>query len=286
MTGIVLDLFAAGGGWDVAAEQLGIRPYGVEWDWAACLTGKAAGHVRIQADVAALPTKPMRGKVKGVIGSPPCTLLSAAGHGVARLVIEHLQRGVADLLAGRDTRVDLREAIYPVMRAEQQARNDKRAEAKRWPILRVDEAARYDAFVAALIVEPARYINDLNPEWVALEQVPAAMPVWETYAVCLRELGWSVWTGVLNSANYGVPQTRERAILIASRVRKVTAPPPTHAKDPEPEDLFGEAGRQKWISMAQALGWGATARPVPTTGRCRSADPCPGCRCRPPPPPA
>lgn len=52
-------------------------------------------------------------------------------------------------------------------------------------------------------------------------------------------------------------------ILLASRVRTAQPPPPTHAKSAEPEGLFGP-GRARWVSMAQALGWGATDRPVPT----------------------
>ncbi|MFH9228297.1 DNA cytosine methyltransferase [Streptomyces lydicus] len=68
---------------------------------------------------------------------------------------------------------------------------------------------------------------------------------------------------MLNAADYGVPQTRRRAILIASRVRTAQPPPPTHAKTAEPEGLFGP-GRTRWVSMAQALGWGATDPPVPT----------------------
>ena len=72
-----------------------------------------------------------------------------------------------------------------------------------------------------------------------------------------------MWTGILNAADYGVPQTRRRAILLASRVRTAVPPPPTHAQSAEPESLFGP-GRARWVSMAEALGWGATDRPVPT----------------------
>jgi DNA (cytosine-5)-methyltransferase 1 len=63
-----------------------------------------------------------------------------------------------------------------------------------------------------------------------------------------------VWTGVLNAADYGVPQTRRRAILIASRVRDVSAPDPTHTQTPGGDHLFGEA-LPRWVSMADALGW-------------------------------
>ncbi|MGW5679880.1 DNA cytosine methyltransferase, partial [Streptomyces sp. NPDC003860] len=102
-----------------------------------------------------------------------------------------------------------------------------------------------------------------EPQWVAMEEVPHVLPLWKQYAQILRGWGFSVWTGILNAADYGVPQTRRRAILLASRTRTAAPPPPTHAAVAEPETLFGP-GRDRWISMAEALGWGATDRPVPT----------------------
>jgi DNA (cytosine-5)-methyltransferase 1 len=53
----------------------------------------------------------------------------------------------------------------------------------------------------------------------------------------------------LNAADYGVPQTRKRAFLIASLEREVRAPKPTHAKG-------GAGGLRPWVTMAEALGWG------------------------------
>ncbi|WP_435059314.1 DNA cytosine methyltransferase, partial [Streptomyces sp. bgisy060] len=102
-----------------------------------------------------------------------------------------------------------------------------------------------------------------EPEWVAMEEVPDVLPLWRQYAQILRSWGFSVWCGILNAADYGVPQTRRRAILLASRVRTAEPPTPTHAQVAEPESLFGP-GRARWVSMAEALGWGATDRPVPT----------------------
>lgn len=257
---MILDLFAGPGGWDEGAKPLGLRPVGVEWDDSACRTGKAAGHVRVRADVSSLVLAPMVGKVKGLIASPPCTLFSAAGHGTGRRVLEELRADLARVIRGDDARQNARDAVYPVALAERHAANEKRVGSKKWTAERVAEAARSDAFICSLILEPARYIHELNPEWIALEQVPDALPIWQTYRILLGELGYSVWTGVLNSADYGVPQTRERAILVASRVRKVGPPEPSHGKDGGEADLFGP-GRERWVSMAQALGWGMGDRP-------------------------
>lgn len=72
----------------------------------------------------------------------------------------------------------------------------------------------------------------------------------------LRALGYAVQWRVLNSADYGVPQTRERCFIIARRDGgPITWPAPTHT---EGDSLFLEP----WVTMAQALGWGMTNRPA------------------------
>lgn len=101
--------------------------------------------------------------------------------------------------------------------------------------------------------EVIRWADALRPEWIACEEVPPVLPIWEDFATVFRSWGYSAWCGVLNAANYGVPQTRQRAFLIASRVRPALPPEPTHAKAPAPS-LFGPE-LAPWVSMADALGW-------------------------------
>lgn len=48
-----------------------------------------------------------------------------------------------------------------------------------------------------------------------LEQVPAVLPVWEAYAAALPYEGYSMDCGLLRTEEYGVPQTRKRAVLMA-----------------------------------------------------------------------
>lgn len=77
--GIVLDCFAGPGGWSEGARTIGIDDIGVEWDEWACATRAAAGHSTIRGDVAALDLSGLRGRVTGLISSPPCQAWSAAG---------------------------------------------------------------------------------------------------------------------------------------------------------------------------------------------------------------
>lgn len=235
MRRIILDLFAGPGGWSHALTVLGARDIGLEWDEWACKTRAMAGQLTIRTDVARYPTWIFSGRILGLIASPPCQAWSMAGKRLGLVDQPLVHQAVADLAAGRDTREQLLGAC-------------------------ADERS-------LLAAEPMRYLHALNtvgePEWVAMEEVPDVLPLWKQYAAILRAWGFSVWVGILNAADYGVPQTRRRAILLASRVRTAEPPPPTHAQLAEPEGLFGP-GRARWVSMAEALGWGATDRPVPT----------------------
>lgn len=111
-----------------------------------------------------------------------------------------------------------------------------------------------------LVHEPMRWVRIIRPRWVALEQVPEVLGYWRWISRELRDLGYSTWTGVLNAADYGVPQVRNRAILLASLDRRAVPPEPTHSKTGH-DEMFG-AGRARWVSMAEALGWGLTERPA------------------------
>ncbi|MER5706018.1 DNA cytosine methyltransferase [Streptomyces sp. NPDC002122] len=226
----IVEGFSGPRGWGEGLKLLGLRGIGLEIDTAACRTAVAAGHLTIQTDVAAYPTAPFKGRSRKQIWSPPCQAWSRAGKrgGLQDQPLVH--QAVEDLAHGSDTRSTLKAAC-----------RDERS---------------------ILAAEPMRWLHDLRPEWVCLEEVPDVLPLWRQYAVYLRGWGYSVWTGVLNAADYGVPQARRRAILIASRIRRATAPDPTHTEHPG-DTLFGD-GLPRWITMAEALGWGYTQRPAPT----------------------
>lgn len=111
-----------------------------------------------------------------------------------------------------------------------------------------------------LVREPVRWVEAMRPRWVACEQVPEVAPYWRSVAALLRPLGYSTWTGILDVADYGVPQNRTRAFLMASLDLDVAPPEPTHSRTGHAE-MFG-AGRERWVSMAEALGWGMDDRPA------------------------
>lgn len=214
---MILDLYAGPGGWETGLATLGITDVvGVELDRDACTTRRAAGHrtIRGDADIDTAPIRPRH--ITGLIASPPCQQFSQAGGGGARVDME--------------LTADIFRQGWP------------------WhgPGGPESDGARH-------ILNVGEWIEWAAPEWICLEQVPPVLPLWEAMADWLREDSYHVWTGVLCAADYGVPQTRRRAILIASRTGPVRPPEPTHAEHPQP-DLWGHAP-QPWVTMADALGW-------------------------------
>lgn len=213
----VVDIFAGPGGWSEGMRQVGLSPLGIEWDPDACLTRRAAGHVTIRADVAEYPAEPFRG-MEGLVASPPCQAFSLAGKGLGRKDLPLIHARIRG--AGAGWTDELLEGPW------QDARSP-------------------------LILQPLRWAWEVRPTWVACEQVPECMQLWEHMADVLRGWGYQATAVKLVAADYGVPQTRRRAFLLAHR-EELRVAPPSHAKEPQP-GLFGE--RERWVSMADALGW-------------------------------
>jgi DNA (cytosine-5)-methyltransferase 1 len=88
-----------------------------------------------------------------------------------------------------------------------------------------------------LWIEYLRVVRAANPQVFVIENVDRFAKSPE-FALLVNELErgalkrWSSYSwGVLNAADYGVPQRRNRTILIASRVGPVELPTPTHSRE-------------------------------------------------------
>ena len=99
-----------------------------------------------------------------------------------------------------------------------------------------------------------RVIGRLLPSVVIVENVKGLtfekhQSMFGGVLMALGDLGYEWEWKVLNSADYGVPQTRERCFVVARRDGgRITWPAPTHAPG---DSLFLEP----WVTMAAALGW-------------------------------
>ena len=253
---MIVDLYAGPGGWDHAAHALGLKPLGVEIDDAACATRRARGLHTLRGDVFALDPQQVAiqshrlelpatrdavvpflgGNLEGLIASPPCQAFSTAGAGHGRSELDMVLDLADGIARGEDRRAEL-------LHAEGEA-----PDGALFGYAVTDPRALH-------VVEPLRWAIATRPVWIALEQVPPVLPVWERIAEHLEALGYSAWCGVLSAEEYGVPQTRKRAILIARRDGiTARAPRPTHTayRKGQPRQV---GDLLPWVSMADALGW-------------------------------
>lgn len=218
------DSFAGAGGWDVAASAIGWEIEGVEIMAEAQRT-RAAAELKSSAVNDVREIEPTPGEYDAEIASPPCQSFSMAGKGVGRRALDAVLAVIASYRSGR-----------PMSYAEAAA-------------LTGDERT-------ALVAEPLRIVLGGRPQFVAWEQVPTVLPVWEACADVLTRAGYSVATGILNAEQYGVPQTRRRAILVARRDGGVARmPTPTHSRFHSRTPAKLDPGVMRWVSMAEALGW-------------------------------
>lgn len=86
---------------------------------------------------------------------------------------------------------------------------------------------------SSLLLELLRFIDALQPELVFVENVPGMQRASKTrgpFGEFVATLGQThdVAFDTISSADYGVPQTRSRLVLIASSIGEIELPMPTH----------------------------------------------------------
>jgi DNA (cytosine-5)-methyltransferase 1 len=107
-----------------------------------------------------------------------------------------------------------------------------------------------------------RAIEQARPLAFVMENVPQLLRSAEyaDFKEAVEELGlgYEIDEAVLNAADYGVPQTRRRAIVIGTRAGTPKLPDPTHC-DPRRSEL----GRDPWRDFR----WAVSGLPLEPTGR-------------------
>lgn len=197
----MVDLFAGPGGLDVAAHWLGIPVVGIEWDADACATRDGAHLLTEQKDVRAFSPDYFE-NASILAGGPPCQTYTVAGTGSGRKALDQVLKFVRRMAAGQNV---------------------------------MKEVDALDDVRTGLVLEPLRWALEADLDGhpystIVLEQVPAVLPVWQAVAQALRKIGYSTATGLLHAEEYGVPQTRRRAILLASKKLEMALPQPTHRR--------------------------------------------------------
>ena len=106
-----------------------------------------------------------------------------------------------------------------------------------------------------LYKELLRVIRDKQPKFFLAENVKGILSldkgkVFQMIIDDFSSLNYNVQFKLLNAANYGVPQTRERVIIVGVRTDidfVYTFPEPSHSKE-------ATDGKEKWVSVREAIG--------------------------------
>ncbi|MDN3238678.1 DNA cytosine methyltransferase [Glycomyces tritici] len=232
----IIDLFAGPGGLDMAAHSLGIPATGIELDREACETRNAFAESQrdrgpsmttVHGNVRNADPRDF-GSANVLAAGPPCQTFSVAGTGTGRRNLDQVYSYIDRMAAGEDV---------------------------------TGELADLDDPRTGLVLEPLKWVlarENENPfQVVVLEQVPAVLPVWQKMADVLGKLGFEADAHILNAEEYGVPQTRRRAILIARKGTAVEFPAHTHQryrKDHESVPVEDHPkGLHPWNSMGSVL---------------------------------
>lgn len=102
-----------------------------------------------------------------------------------------------------------------------------------------------------LLYEFARLAEGTAPDVITMENVPtvAKHAVFHDFVDTLKRLGYHVWFDVVDSCKYGVPQTRRRMVLLASRHGEIKMINPTHE---QPKTVRQAIGRLRKLEAGES----------------------------------
>jgi len=109
---------------------------------------------------------------------------------------------------------------------------------------------RYDSR-NELIREMSRLVEEIQPKILMMENVPGLSTkgknLFSELLDNLNQLGYFVNWNILQVADFGVPQSRRRLVLLAGKGFRVSLPEPTHARN-------GKNHLQPWRTLRQTIG--------------------------------
>ena len=106
----------------------------------------------------------------------------------------------------------------------------------------------------------AEFVVNIRPKFFILENVPGLVRgkgrrVFREALKLLVDIGYSVTYGMLNAADYGVPQRRKRAVVIGRHGGPVSLPSPTHCSPNRIVSVENHRPRLRpWVTVRETIG--------------------------------
>lgn len=104
-----------------------------------------------------------------------------------------------------------------------------------------------------LLLTMAELIEGVHPEAIMMENVPGLASrgrhIFDKFLSVLQRLGYQCEWRVEQFADFGVPQSRRRLVLLAGRGFGVPFPSPSHARSPR-----NDSGLKPWVTVREAIG--------------------------------
>lgn len=198
-----------------------------------------------------------------IIGGPPCVAYSMSGHRNSRDPRGQLFKDYVEMVKTLKPKAFVMEnvkGILTILHDKEKLTKKEQENADKYYLLEKNKLdilaekkrlSTKDSCDSTEIEKNKNELKKVNSQLKALEKnmLDFRMKVIDIIKNTFIELGYNVKMKLLNAANYGVPQKRERVIFIGLRndiSKEITYPPETHNKE-------GIDGKQKWVSVKDAI---------------------------------
>ena len=199
-----------------------------------------------------------------ILGGPPCVAYSMSGHRNSRDPRGQLFNDYVDFVKNLKPKAFVMENVKGILTIKHDKPNlteSEKALADEYYALE-EEKLKLEAVKKQLsvknkkatsvpVIKNKRLMKEVKSKIKKMKDtIPQfRMNVTDIIKNTLKDLGYKVEMKLLNSANYGVPQKRERVIFIGLRNdidKEIVYPEETHNKE-------GTDGKSKWVSVREAI---------------------------------
>ena len=272
----VIDLFSGCGGFSCGLEQAGLEVVAGNdiWDAAGLTFAKnhpnsdfILGDIRDQQIHKAIVAKAKEKQCQVIVGGPPCQAYSMAG---ARNVDDergHLFESYVKLVKEIRPKLFVMENVSGILTMrhdkpslsplqEKKMEKLKELERKRADLMLLRKKAKNTSNFTFLETDQSE-LNRINDE-LAIERKNCSdcrELVTEKITKAFKEIGYNIEFRLLNAADYGAPQKRERVIFVGVRPGiEISFPEATHCNPKLLDEnvLFGKA-LKPWLTVRSAI---------------------------------